>query len=33
VAYTLSMVGTTYFNNNYATLTGGNPLKVTSLVE
>jgi Flp pilus assembly protein TadG len=33
VAYTLSMVGTTYFNNDYSSLAGGNPLKVTALVE
>ena len=33
VAYTLTMVGTTYFNDDYSSLTGGNPLKVTALVE
>jgi len=33
VAYTLSMVGTTYFNDNYSSLTGGNPLKMTAMVE
>ena len=30
---TLSMVGTINFNSNYSSLTGGNPLKVTVLVE
>lgn len=33
VAYTLSMVGTSYINNDYSSLSGGNPLKVTALVE
>jgi len=33
VAYTLSMVGTTYLNDDYSSLSGGNPLKVTALVE